>query len=453
MRDDLFGPWTVRRRVIWAVLAVLSCAAFGPTFVYSLRAMKLELKPGLAPAASGPDFLDFAQEYSSARNLLAGRPTYSPLSDTSLEYVGVPLDKNALQFNAHPPTSVLLAVPLAGLGYQDAFLAWDLATLAALLVSGWLIVRQLGVVLSPWSALPLVTLFLVGNVFRQQFNQGQLNGVLLLLLTGCWAADRSGRPWLAGALLGAAVAIKIFPALLFVYFAWRRRWGVVLGGAASAAALAGLTFAAFGARGFETYSDYYHLAMPAVQSYRDAWLNASLAGWWYKLFDGGGRQTATPLVAAPAVAAAGTLACDAVVLGVLLALTRRGGGRDENDLTFGLALNAMTLTSPITWDHYFLLLLLPAVLMWRRMRGSGWRALVLLLVLLPPMIDPNTFWRLTVPGPGESKGQVASYWQTLGVLSYLFYAQCALFALIAAEVWRARSDGARQFGREKAGGA
>ena len=32
--------------------------------------------------------------------------------------------------------------------------------------------------------------------------------LLLLLITGAWAAERSGRPWLAGGLLGAATAIR-----------------------------------------------------------------------------------------------------------------------------------------------------------------------------------------------------------------------------------------------------
>ena len=40
-----------------------------------------------------------------------------------------------IAYNAHPPTSVLLALPVTGLDLPDAVLAWNLVTLAALLAS------------------------------------------------------------------------------------------------------------------------------------------------------------------------------------------------------------------------------------------------------------------------------------------------------------------------------
>jgi hypothetical protein len=50
-------------------------------------------------------------------------------------------------------------------------------------------------------------LVLLYSPFRQQFSQGQLNAVLLLLITGAWAAERSARPGLAGVLLAVATAV------------------------------------------------------------------------------------------------------------------------------------------------------------------------------------------------------------------------------------------------------
>jgi alpha-1,2-mannosyltransferase len=478
MRDDLFGPWTVGRRWAWAAAAVAACVLFGPAFVASLRAMHLRLGPDGRLEAIGPDWLDFIQEYSSARNALAGRPLYTPLGDTAGEYLGATGEWKGLEYNAHPPTSVLLALPLAGLSYPDAFLAWDLLTLAALAAAFGLLVRRLGIVLSPWSVLPLLTILLICNVLRQQFNQGQLNAVLLLLLVGCWAADRSGRPWLAGALLGAAAAVKLFPALLLLYYAWRREWRVVAAAAAAGVALTALTAAAFGPDCFRAYVTE---VMPEVGRFRYGWLNASFTGWWGKLFDPG-IGFYTPLWDAPAVARAGALACSALAVGVLLALSGRGRGRDADDLSFALALSTLTLVSPISWDHYFLLLLPAVLILIKRLQGAGGKDLALLTVLavfcidltlaapkfwflfLPLAavallgtlwgagakglllaallavlcIDPEAVWGLAGPAPSELFKKVATPGQAAGILSYLFYAQLAFFVLLASETWQAR---------------
>jgi hypothetical protein len=414
---------------------VAACVLFGPPFVVSLRAMELQIDRGRGLVLKGPEWVDFIQEYSSARNALSGRPLYTPLGDTAAEYLGAAGEWKGLKYNAHPPTSVLLVLPLAGLPYADAFLAWELFTLAALAAAFWLLVRQLGLALSPWSALPLLTILLICNVLRQQFNQGQLNAVLLLLLVGCWAADRSGRPWLAGALLGTAAAVKLFPALLLLYYAWRREWRVVAAAAAVGAALTALTAAVFGIDCFRAYRTE---VMPEVGRFCYAWLNSSFTGWWNKLFDAGPTGFWVPLWPAPAVASAGAWVCSAAAVGVLLALSGPGRGRDADDLSFALALSTLTLVSPISWDHYFLLLLPAAVLLWRRLRGSGGKGLLLAALLAILSVDPKTLWGWAGPAPTELYKVVATPWQAAGILSYLFYAQLAFFLLLAFETRRAR---------------
>src|SRR5207253_2522977 len=185
-----------------------------------------------------------------------------------LGYQRQPRDRFFLEVNAHPPTSVLLAVPLARLDYPDAFLVWSLSSLAALAASVWLVVRHLRIPFSVWALAPALTLLLACNPFRQQMNQGQLNLVLLLLLTGVWVADRSARPGWAGALLGAATAIKLFPAFLFLYFLLRRQRRVVAAGVLSFAVLTGLTAALLGPA---TYRCYVEEVLPQVAQFRDWW--------------------------------------------------------------------------------------------------------------------------------------------------------------------------------------
>lgn len=420
MTADLFGPWPASRRVTWCVLAFVAAVIFGPGFLVSLRPPPARL-------------VDFYQEYASARNVLTGRPIYTDQADTVEEYVGYRRADYGPYFihrNAHPPPSVLLALPLARLSYSDAVLTWDLVSLALLAAAFGLILWQLEAPFAPWSVLPLLVALLLCNVLRQQFNQGQLNVVLLLLLTGCWAADRSGRPWLAGALLGAATALKLFPGFLFVLFAARRDVRAVASGLGTIAALTGLTAAVLG---MECFTAYYREVLPDVSRFRDEWLNSSFLGFWCKLLEARSGHT-IPLAPMPRLAHALTLTCDAAVLGVLLVLARRSRTLGERDLTFGLALNAMLLISPIAWDHYFLLLLLPALLLWLRLRGGA--AVLLRILLLVLSIGPAWLWHYCIPGPGEHHGQVATPAQSLGPLAYLFYAQLGLFALTAHTLYR-----------------
>src|SRR5262249_31666048 len=175
---------------------------------------------------------DFFQEWASGRNWLAGDPVYTSQDLTVPRYLGLRPDLDdprRIQFNGHPPSSVLLGLPLAALDFGTAFGLWSLVSLAALLLSLWLIVRGLEVPHCAWSLLPLVALLAVCFPFWHHMVHGNVNLVLLLFLTLTWSAARSGRLWLAGAWLGAATAVKLFPGFLILYFLARRQWRVVAG--------------------------------------------------------------------------------------------------------------------------------------------------------------------------------------------------------------------------------
>jgi alpha-1,2-mannosyltransferase len=424
-RDDLFGRWSVGRRSFWAGAAGLAILIFGWPFLQSLRPPPTTV-------------LDFFQEYASARNYFEGLPVYTEQPVAVQRYLGYTLPTEGpyrfIKYNAHPPPSVLLALPLARLSYSDAFFVWNLLTLACLTASVLIIVRQLNVRLSPWSLLPFVVIVLATNPVRQQFNQGQLNAVLLLLTTAAWAADRTGRPVTAGALVGAATAVKLFPGFLFLFFLSRRQWLSLAAGGLTFLALTGLTAAVLGV---QTYLDYCRDVLPNLAIYRDVWLNSSFSGYWHKLFNSSSGHT-IPLWHSPALALGGTVASCAVLTAVLAVLTWRARTREEQDLAFGLTLNGMLLVSPITWDHYFILLTLPALLLWLRLRRGGLARVALGVMLLALFFDPDTVWRAVTGGPGVRTQQVATAWQTLGIVSHLFYALLGLFLLGARELWRSQ---------------
>jgi hypothetical protein len=396
------------------------CLLQGPSFVASLK----------PPRDVGSDFF---QDWASARNYLAGLPLYASHRQTIERHLGYSLASSGadgvqvdIDINAHPPTSVLLALPLAGLDYPEATLVWNLLSLGALGVSLWLIARQLRIAVSLWSLAPLVTLLLICNPFRQQVLQGQFNLILLLLLTATWVADRSERAALAGIWLGMATVVKLFPGFLLLYFAVRRQWKVLLSAALTMIALTALTAAVFG---LQTYRSYVAEILPQVEQFRSSWVNASLPGFWIKLFD---PATATervePLWRSSRLAQIGA-ALSGVVVSILVAQRAlRARTRRDKDLAFGLAVVGMLLVSPVTWDHYFLLLILPGLLLWLELPPSNLLRAALMVVIAVLCTHPALFWNTWIPG-GFGKG-MATPWQALLVLSLQCYALVALFVLM-----------------------
>ncbi|MDA1165813.1 MAG: glycosyltransferase family 87 protein [Planctomycetota bacterium] len=415
MNRNPFGVWTHARTAKWMLIALVVVGLFGQPFLSHLKPSKLEI-------------LDFYQEWSSARSLMTGRSIYAPLEETIGPYLGLVREPGTgwyWSINVHPPTSVLLAVPLQSIDYWNAFLAWNLTSLAALGLSLWLVFRELDVRFSVRCVLPLLTGLLLCEPLWQQTIQGQLNLVLLLILTGVWVADRHERPVIAGTLLGLAMVIKLFPGFLFAYFLFQRRWRALIAGTAS---VFGFTLLTVGLTGSDAYVTYWHEVFPTTGQWWSAWNNASLAGFWFKLFavEQYGRSL-TPLIGNTAIAQVGTAISWSVVLAMLLPIIWRARSRQELDHAFGLTLTAMLLISPVTWEHYFLLLLLPLTLVWMSRSDSGpsrWlfrcivAALGLPLIMIGNIVIPGGFF-------GGTAGSI----HTLTLLSLQTYGLTALYAL------------------------
>jgi Glycosyltransferase family 87 len=406
---------TWRKRLFWLVAAALVTVVYGPPFRACFRTTSLR---------------DFVQEWASARNCRTGRPIYEPQETSLAHHMGYARRPNHffLERNLHPPTSVLLAIPLSGLCYRDAFFAWNLLSLLPLAVSLYLTARALGIPLTPWSALPIYTLLLVCNPLHQQLLQGQLNLVLLLLIVGVWWADRTDRPVLAGLLLGAATTIKLYPAFLFLYFVLQRRSRSIAAGAASIIALTLLTVAILG---IDSYRDYLVNVIPTLGPWRSSWPNVSLPGFWTKLFDPDGNVGMTvPLVRSRAMAVAGTWISCALVAAATGVVVRRARSRLERDWAFATCITAMLLVTPIVWDHYFLLLLLPVALLWTGLPRTGPARWDFRLILFVLWVTPSLWFHIFLGVDRITWTQATALpWQTLTALSFQTYALLGLFLL------------------------
>lgn len=383
---------------------------------------------------TGDAGVDFFQDWVSAKNYLNRLPVYEELKHGIERYLGRKVEEDGRKLidvcvvvNAHPPTSILMFVPFALLNYEDALFAWNVVSLIAIGLSCWLILRGLEVSPTAWSLLPLLTLLLLFSPFRKQLALGQFNALLLLLLVCLWRAERSGWEATAGLLLGVATAVKLYPGFFFVFFLLQRRWRILAWGVASFACCTLLTAALLG---FDVFTIYVRDALPQVEHCRSGWTNSSLIGFWTKLFDPHTvEEKVEPLLRSPRLAQAGKMLSVLCVISVLAWMTVKARAGRERDLAFSVALAAMLLLSPITWDHYFLILLLPICLLWFDEPGSLVWTLLVLADFTILWLNPDQIHELAIPGGRQSGSADAR--TTLLVLSLPFYALLGLFTLLS----------------------
>ena len=107
----------------------------------------------------------------------------------------------------------------------------------------------------------------------------------------------------------------------------------------------------------------------------------------------------------------------------------RTAGR--SDLTFALAVTAMLLVSPICWEHYLLMLLVPLAVVWVQLPATRLARTLFSLILVAFWVGYPLVW--TAFG---LNGRVATPVDSLGAISYQFYALLAFFGLILMELRR-----------------
>ena len=327
----------------------------------------------LADLIPAPHQEDFGAYYVAARAMSTGDSPYDPIAAARLaEASGV------AQYSPYiyPPLLALMLRPLAALPYSAAAAIWFVMSAAALLAALWLLRPVAGL---PWRTYRwlMAAAFFLPPV-HHTLQHGQINHVLLLLVAGGAVGGAGSAAW-----VGLAAALKVFPATLGgAYISSGRITALAMAIAGGAFTTLAAWFVApaasleFVARVLPQLAADRRLA-PNNQS-----IYAVMARWFEPL------PFVTPIVDAPD---AGRLAASAIALAVVaitiraLVVVRMVKGEMIDISRLSLVLAATLIVSPLTWDHYYVLLLLPAAGLYRsssddRSVRTLWLAGVVLLL-------------------------------------------------------------------------
>ena len=314
----------------------------------------------LAAAQAGTLGFDFQSYHQAAQRVLAGQPLYDP----SIQQTG------GFGLFYYPPPFVFAIVPFAWLDPVAASWVWLALSVAMLLGGIYLMPVRASV---RWA-----TLLLAGLSWPVAYalKLGQVGPLLLLLFALGWRwLDAPVRFGVVGA-IGAIV--KVQPGLVLGWALLTRRWTAVAVGALVLVVAAVVSTSLLG--GFSVWTDFLTLLRnvsdPIATPHN--FTPGSVA-----------YQAGLPSGLATTIQVASTVLVVVAVVASALML--------RPDASYLVAVVASQLISPILWDHYAMLLLLPVA--WLLERRQWWAVLiplatsaVVLLVSLPPALYPIAFW-------------------------------------------------------------
>jgi hypothetical protein len=221
---------------------------------------------------------------------------------------------------------------------------------------------------TPLWVLVMAALWLRADPLREAMLLTQTHAIFLLLAVLAVLCAQRGRPWLAGALLACAAVVKITPAALMVYWLVTGKRKAAFSCAVSLVVLTALTVVLLG---HDVSLAYLHSMTRVSNILLISPGNESLAAWWL------GRYHPESFRILPLPTAMKLLAYGLILLCALLggyADRRREGlptsrpqpkSHDSRNPPYGavLVLLGASILTPIAWDHYMVLLVVPLILL------------------------------------------------------------------------------------------
>jgi hypothetical protein len=259
----------------------------------------------------------------------------------------------------HIPLAAFLVRPLISIPYKSAAQLLLLLNVLALTVSFYFMVKlfcgEYRLLCFGLAGLAVVYYY----PLRYSVSLGQTSPLVFLGIVMLYYLAKSGRETWAGVILGGIISLKITPLLLVPFFMARRKWATALSGAATLLVIGLAGLAAAGWEGNRAFlENLFRLSGVSLAS----WNNQSLDGFLLRLVHDRSYVSSWQLLAlSPGMRLLswGIGAVLTLLWCKLLLPQAPWRGDSEDLLDFSLTLVLMVLLPPLSWSHYYIVLLFP----------------------------------------------------------------------------------------------
>lgn len=267
-------------------------------------------------------------------------------------------DESAVCGFVNIPVIAFLFTPLSRLSLERAQLAFALLSLGCIVGSVYSLIALTAA--TGWRRWAIAALFVLNGPLFYSFREGNLTHVVLLLLVLALLCIEHDKEVWAGVLVASAALIKLPLGLLCAYFLVKGRWRIVAGLGMALFAIVGTSL---WWAGWESHVTWYRESVLPFSSKSLAAFNVqSVDGFLLRLRPNAPLYDWTPIPVDETIRLART-----GLTGVLLAISglilctgrSRGGSKDMFYVEFCVVLCLALMISPISWTHYYLLLLIP----------------------------------------------------------------------------------------------
>ena len=319
-------------------------------------------------------FIDFAHYYTYATMVRLGRDPFDPQAVAQVDaLLGI---RRAGAGPNYPPLFYVLMLPWTLAAFRPAAVTWLFLSQACLFGALALCRRRFEPL---WPIGIAAVLFVVLNYqpVIEDLALGQINALLLFLVTLAWWSMRAGRPWVAATAVALCPFIKVQYALLLPALWWMGQRRVLTRALVVVITAAAFGFAVLGPAHHHEYLRYLAASADPARSWT---ANLALGATLHRLL---GRFGETRLLADGL-----TLALDALLVVLFARAIPRRVTPDSPafDSAWALAITAIPLISPLTEEHHLVVLLLPLALIllakWDQDLLSAESAVLLASVLL-----------------------------------------------------------------------
>jgi uncharacterized membrane protein len=217
-----------------------------------------------------------------------------------------------------------------------------------------------------WWGFALLAIVFNSRPLADTIAYGQIDLMLLFLLTCALWAMRTERNGLAGALIALGALFKIYPLILLAFFVLKGRWRGVLG---FTAAMLAYNAVAVAVMGWEMHRVYLFEVLPRIGG-TTSWVeNQTISGFLARLTD---VPFDAHLFVNQRLALLGTAISGLLSLAACWLTLRPAEGRSTLfALQYAQFLLLMVLAVPAAWMHYETLLVLPFSLILLHLRGRA----------------------------------------------------------------------------------